>query len=302
MVSSERIDADRLICADDKQTITSCLTNQEVFVSSSTYVVGCRKHLGASSLEIVANRMAERKTTAGRSRPRANLAEGIATILRERVASGDLQPGDKLPTENELARTHGVSRTVVREAIAALRADGLVTARQGSGAYVSDAGSVLQRPSLLNFDPKKLSSIIEVLELRAAVETEAAALAAERSSPAELAKIKECHEAMARAVTSGEQAESQDFVLHLAIAESTHNRHFVEFFRFLGSRTIPRAQAAVRGDTPGEAESYLKGILGEHSDIVDAISARNSEAARSAMRAHLKRSQDRYERLARLTS
>lgn len=231
-------------------------------------------------------------------RTRPNLAERIASELRERIATGGLQPGDRLQTEHELAQAHGVSRAVVREAIAALRSDGLVVVRQGSGAFVSDGPSARQRHSLLSFDTEKLSAIIEVLELRAAVESEAAALAAERRSPAELAKIMERHAAVAEAVAAGEQAEAQDFAFHLAIAESTHNRHFVEFFRFLGASTIPRAQIGQGSDQSENSGAYLEGLHAEHSEILDAIAARDPMRAHTAMRAHLQRSQERYQALA----
>jgi GntR family transcriptional repressor for pyruvate dehydrogenase complex len=233
-----------------------------------------------------------------RKRPRTRLAVGVAASLRELLATGQLSPGDRLPTENQLARAHGVSRAVVREAIAALRSDGLVTARQGSGAFVAEPSEKSERLSLLNFEPDRISSVIEVLEIRAALECEAAAIAAERSTPAEFAKIREAQDAFVEAVAAGEQAEAQDFALHLAIAQSTHNRHFVEFFRFLGGRTIPRAQVSGQPDASGRMSAYLERIRDEHDEIVEAIAARDPLRARSAMRAHLKGSQERYQRLA----
>ena len=233
-----------------------------------------------------------------RMRPKTSLSVGVAASLRELLSTGQLSPGDRLPTENQLARAHGVSRAVVREAIAALRSDGLVTARQGSGAFVAEPPEKPERLSLLNFEPDRISSVIEVLEIRAALECEAAAIAAERSTPAELAKIKEAQDAFVDAVAAGEQAESQDFALHLAIAESTHNRHFVEFFRFLGGRTIPRAQASGQPDASDWMSAYLERIRDEHAEIVEAIAARDPLRARFAMQAHLKGSQERYQRLA----
>ena len=108
----------------------------------------------------------------------------IAGEIRERR----LAPGARLPTEQELMAAMGVSRTVVREAVAALRAEGLVTTRQGSGAFVAaDASRVPFR-----IDPDGLSSIgdvLEVMELRLAIEVEAAALAAERITPERLSPI-----------------------------------------------------------------------------------------------------------------
>ena len=111
----------------------------------------------------------------------------MARIAGE-IRSGRLAPGARLPTELELMAAMGVSRTVVREAVAALRAEGLVTTRQGSGAFVAaDASRVPFR-----IDPDGLSSIadvLEVMELRLAIEVEAAALAAERITPERLAPI-----------------------------------------------------------------------------------------------------------------
>lgn len=246
--------------------------------------------------------MDETRGLLGKKGARRSLAERIASDLRRKLRSDKLRPGDKLPTEHALAATHGVSRTVVREAIAELRAEGLVVARQGSGAFVADQPRLSRRLSMLSVEPEKLSAIIEILELRAAVESEAAALAAERCSPAELANIKECHRAVATALATGQAAEEQDFRLHLMIAESTHNRHFIEFFRFLGARTIPRAQTCAGGAAVGATRSYLKRIHQEHASIVKAIAARQPDAAREAMRAHLKGSQERYARLVEIDS
>lgn len=230
------------------------------------------------------------------NRLRAKLNERVADEIRRMLARGELQPGDRLPTEQALCAAHGVSRTVVREAIAALSADGLVVARQGSGIFVAKKPDQPFGLSLLTPTASEaISSIIETLEFRAALESEAAALASERWSPAELAKIQECFEAISGAVGGGEQAEDQDFAFHLAIAEATHNRHFVEFFRFLGQRTIPR------GLFQGSAISaaYLREMQDEHHRIMDAITRRDANQARVSMRTHLKGSQARYQRIMR---
>lgn len=204
-----------------------------------------------------------------------------------------------MPTEQALGDTYGVSRTVIREAIAILRADGLVAARQGSGLFVREPPAEPFSLSLLKFAPDRISSIIETLELRAAVESEAAALAAERRSPAELEKIREQFEAISVAVAAGQLAEEQDFSLHLTIAEASHNQHFVEFFRFLGQRTIPRSQLFDEARRDEHATAYLERIQAEHARIVDAIAAGDSEKAHAAMRKHLKGSQSRYQGLMR---
>lgn len=230
-------------------------------------------------------------------RPRRNLTQMVVADLRERIRSGRLKPGDKLPTEQALIRELGVSRTVVREAIAGLRADGLVEPRQGIGVFVREPVRPAPGLSLLSEDAGKISSVIEALELRAAVEIEAAGLAAERRSPAQEAKIRECFEEIAAAMARGEAAEDADFAFHLAIADATNNRHFGEFFEFLGRRTIPRSQLG--GPSPVRTPAYVRQIQDEHEQIMKAICRGDAEAAREAMRVHLKGSLERYQRLRR---
>ena len=224
------------------------------------------------------------------TRSQENLAPQIAAKLRDHLNSGKLMPGDRLPTEQELVRMHGVSRAVVREAIAELRSAGLVIAKRGSGVFVADVKSVEPGMPIPTFDPDKLSSAIEMLEFRIAVECEAAALSAERVTPGELAKIKEHHAAFFTAFTEHGRPETVDFDLHLAIAESTHNRYFVDVFRYLGSRTIPSILAL-------SANEAAKQIRDEHHQVVEAIGARNPAKARQAMRLHLLASQSRYARI-----
>ena len=114
------------------------------------------------------------------------LTERLGENLRQAIAAGQFPPGTKLPSEAQLVEAHGVSRTVVREAIAALRADKLVEARRGAGVFVLT--TPVANDSLLSLhavDPARVSSMIELLELRTAVEVEAAGLAALRRSPAQ---------------------------------------------------------------------------------------------------------------------
>src|SRR5258707_7999202 len=116
------------------------------------------------------------------------LSRGLFEQLAEQIKSGRLSPGERLPTEQELTRAARVSRTVVREAVAALRAEGLVITRQGVGAFVSAAPQ--QAP--LRIDPERMQSlddILSVMELRPRVEIESAGLAAERASKADVRAI-----------------------------------------------------------------------------------------------------------------
>ena len=121
--------------------------------------------------------MTDNATLAAR---RPKLADRVADEIGGAIRSGRLKPGAKLPTEQQLTASRGVSRTVIREAVGRLVADGLVTARQGAGVYVNEAQPTLG--SLLADITSKVSVVLNVLEVRMAVEIEAAALAAQRRS------------------------------------------------------------------------------------------------------------------------
>lgn len=191
----------------------------------------------------------------------------------------------------------GVSRTVVREAVAALKADGLVVTRQGSGAFVAtDSGRVPFR-----IDPDGLSTleaVIEVMELRLAVEVEAAARAAERASATALRVIERAFTAFEKAVTSGRDAIAEDVALHLAIADATGNPRFKQFLSFLGHHVIPRQSVRGAIADPAQKAAYLALLIGEHAAIVAAIRRHAPSDAARTMRSHLQNSLERYRSLA----
>ena len=193
--------------------------------------------------------------------------------------------------------TLGVSRTVIREAVAALRADGLVTTRQGAGAFVAADSSRIP----FRIDPEGLSSIgdvLEVMELRLAIEVEAAALAAERIAPKTLAPLRRALRAIEAAIGTGGVAVNEDFAFHCAIAEASGNPRFAQLLEFLGRHVIPRQSVRQSVVTAAEQRRYLARIQKEHGRIYARIRAGNAAQARAAMRAHLTRSLNRYRRLA----
>jgi GntR family transcriptional repressor for pyruvate dehydrogenase complex len=206
------------------------------------------------------------------SAPRS-LASELVARLTDDITSGKIPPGSRLPTEQELIAATGVSRTVVREAVAALRADGLVFTRQGVGAFVPENA---RRP------------------LR--IEIEAAGLAAERASASQLRKIVECLEAVDAALKRGADAIAQDFALHCSIADATGNPQFRRFLEHLGRFIIPRQ--TIRGGPGMPKRAYIETVQREHREIVQAIRGGGVLQARAAMRRHLVNSRKRYQRLA----
>ena len=229
-------------------------------------------------------------------RSKRNLAVGLADELRALIQGGQMSPGQRLPTEQEMVRRFNVSRTVVREAVAALRADGLVEPRQGSGVFVLEPPEPRFGVAPLMNDQAQLSDIIETLELRAAVEVEAAGLTATRSSPAQRARLQESSDHLGRLIDNGEDSVDADFEFHLRIAEGTNNPRFAAFLRHIGRAAIPRLKAPSQLE---QKRDYLRHIQQEHRAILEAIEEGSANNAREAMRRHLKGSQNRYERMKR---
>lgn len=229
--------------------------------------------------------------------PVRNLTEELTLTLAEQIRSGALAPHEKLPTEQEMIQVFGVSRTVVREAVAALRAEGLVESRQGAGVFVVYD----KRRQPFRIDQKTAESVtgaLQLLELRMGIEVEAAGLAAERRTDEAMNGIFAAAEAFDRAIDRGEEAVAADFDFHLAIARATGNPYFVSFLEYLGHHIIPRQSVRLEGFTPVETKTYLKKVAREHHAIVTAIAARDAKAARRAAGKHLSSSRDRYARFA----
>jgi GntR family transcriptional repressor for pyruvate dehydrogenase complex len=227
------------------------------------------------------------------SAPRS-LASELVARLTDDITSGKIPPGSRLPTEQALIAATGVSRTVVREAVAALRADGLVITRQGVGAFVPENA---RRPLRIEVDPlSPLRAVLDVMELRTGIEIEAAGLAAERASAAQIRKIVECLEAVDAALKRGADAVTQDFALHCSIADATGNPQFRRFLEHLGRFIIPRQ--TIRGGPGMPKRAYIETFQREHREIVQAIRGGGVLQARAAMRRHLVNSRKRYQRLA----
>jgi GntR family transcriptional repressor for pyruvate dehydrogenase complex len=225
-----------------------------------------------------------------------SLTHQLAAQLTSDIVEGRLARGSRLPTEQEMVAANGVSRTVVREAVAALRADGLVVVRQGVGAFVA---ADVRRPFRIEMDGlRSLRQALDVMELRMGIEIEAAGLAAERATAAQIRKIAHAYAAVDVAIDRGETAIDEDFTFHVSIAEATGNPQFPRFLQYLGRSIIPRKTVHVDSPNMPNNRTYLRTYQVEHRDILGAIRARTPTPARAAMRRHLANSRMRYKKLA----
>lgn len=221
------------------------------------------------------------------------LSEHVAASLRSQILSGEILSGAKLPTESQLTDAFGVSRTVVREAVASLAADGLVEPRQGAGIFVC------QRPamafaSITQDLGLKISHALNVIEVHMGLEIESAGLAAGRRNAAQEAMIQEAFFEFDRLLSIGEATGRSDFMFHRSIAAATNNPFYVEVLDALGVRAIPCDITSPWGTDSVLTREYQATLQREHLAILKAISAGDADAARMAMRAHLMESQRRY--------
>ncbi len=228
------------------------------------------------------------------TRPRqlvsGRLSDQLALLVGDQIDVGTLRPGDRLPTEQQLAAAHGVSRTVVREAMHQLKSRQLVVARQGSGVFV--APKPTNQP--LAFDPKVLDSVqdvVHVVEVRRVLEGEMAALAAERASRAQVAAMRRALKAIDAAAAAGQDGVAEDLAFHRAIGEATGNPQFRLLIGFLEQYLLD----AIRISRGNEARrlDFMEAVRLEHLDIVDAIAVGDPARARRAACAHLLRGEQR---------
>ena len=223
---------------------------------------------------------------------RETLTDQLVRELSGRILSGRYRPGERLPTEQEINDEFNVSRTVVREAIAHLRANGLVDTKRGVGAFVNEVRQAIafhiEEASL-----DLIKEVLSVLELRIGIEEEAASLAAVRRSDAHLLEFDQAMDRMISAVTKGESAVESDIEFHHIIARATGNGHFVNMFKYLGELIIPRTRLQTFQLSPEGKAAYHSRLIDEHQAIALAIRQRDSDCARAALRTHLSGSRNR---------
>jgi GntR family transcriptional repressor for pyruvate dehydrogenase complex len=216
-------------------------------------------------------------------RPGVHLSEQVAESLSSGIRAGTPAPGEKLPTEAVLATQFAVSRTVVREAVSRLKSLGLVESRQGSGVFVKAAGV-----APLNFDCNSAVSrqaVIQMVEVRRALEAEVAALAAQRRTPADIKRIRQAIGALHTAVQAGGDGADEDVNYHRAIADAAQNPFLISTLDYLrqflrGATRVTRANEARRTD-------FALQVQHEHEAIASAIEAGNPVLARRAASRHM---------------
>ncbi len=213
-----------------------------------------------------------------------SLAQRVVTGVKDKIFAGDLPPGHKLPSETELVEEFGVSRTVVREAVTRLRAEGLVETFQGRGSFVL----AVPEPTSFTVESAAIRShhdVLDMIDFRLGIECEAAALAASRVDAAGARTVRSALTAFTEAAP--EDAVEADFRFHRAVAAASGNRFYLDLLDSLGPMMImlPRTRL---GDTHSITDAaHAERVLREHDAIATAVVDGDPELARAAMRLHL---------------
>ena len=216
------------------------------------------------------------------SRP-SRLADQLYGQILDRIVSGAVTEGEKLPSESQLCELYGVSRPVVREALSRLQADRVIVSRHGSGSFVQRRPA--QAFSLLA-PIGDVADLMRCMEFRIGLEGEAAYLAATRRSDADLSRMEQALDALEKVIATGEVGSVADRNFHLAIAAAAQNRLFVQTMEVLADHTLQGIELA-RKLSLRQSARRLQLVQQEHRRILDAIKAEEPNEAREAMRVHI---------------
>ncbi len=226
-----------------------------------------------------------------------SLGNYVYEELLKKICASDFSAGSRLPSESALAKSFGVSRPVVREALAQLREEGVIESRRGAGSFL------VRTPQASLRDVTRIenwSDILHCYEYRAMLESRIALLAAQRATAEDIRRIRRCYERQKEEFFNGISAEGtdgeetsmdRDFEFHKSVAEATHNSFFVRSLEQLNLEMRRSMYLIIKLFESHKHRHYMI-ISEEHGRIVDAIESRNAELAEAAMKLHILNARD----------
>jgi len=205
--------------------------------------------------------------------------------IERMIKENNLKPGDRLPSESELANYFSVSKSVVREAMRVLKTSGLIQSKPGIGAIICNPPSSIIITPLLSMLLLNDLNFMDVFALRRGLEVEAASLAAQSATAEDLANLKKSNEALLTAVQKGAIGVDEDFEFHKILFLSTSNAIFIKLFNSISSvlKEGIKQSKLKSVEIPGRS---MEGVE-EHAAIIQAIELKDSRKARQSMRKHL---------------
>ena len=218
---------------------------------------------------------------------RVSISEQISQQIKEQIISGELKPGDKLPSEHELCQMYQVSRTSVRQALANLTSLDLIETRFGEGSRVKEIGSGTVMTPLLSHTFLSEKSMVELIEMRQVMEPNVARLACEKASEEDVAGLQELYEQMVAHQDDLQQFARLDCDFHNEIARISQNSYLLKIYEIIADVLLHAFSDIVskRGNEAG---------LKYHKQIVEAFTARDAVRARDAMSEHMDDLQKAY--------
>lgn len=216
------------------------------------------------------------------------LFEEIILAIDKYVQEENIQSGEKLPSESELASIFNVSKTTVREAMSVLHANGIIESRPGMGIFLkkNNGGGIVEKvvANLLKKD-----ELLEILEFRRGLEVEAVSLAAIRATEEDLNAIQQAHQNLVQANQEGSVGVEEDFSFHYSIILASHNSIYKDVFNIVSDKfedgiRVSKMQSI---NVPGR---FVEGYK-EHETIIEALFLKDPELASAAMRHHLVRNE-----------
>lgn len=217
--------------------------------------------------------------------------EEIIEQIRILVTEGHLQPGDRLPSERDLAGQLNVSRASVREALSALEMMGLLEIRSGEGTFIKRINIDSVVTPLTWVLSMEKDTVLELLEVRKMIEGQAVALATRRAKPEDLRELEDALQAMYVDLQTGQLGEDADHRFHYAIAKASQNKILLRLMNAI-SDTMHQTLKASRIRLY-EGQDAPERLFREHSLVFDAILKQDSERARRVMLDHLDGVEDR---------
>ena len=218
-----------------------------------------------------------------------NMPARIYSDILNRIIEGEYKEGERLPTEHMLAERFATSRPTVREALAQLRADGIIATRHGSGT------TVMRRPDpdVRRFAPlETLSDIRRCYEYRVVVESGAASLAAQKAEDEDIAAIRREWDNLQTIIETSGIGAKDDFAFHMAVARASKNQFFITALSGIQEQMVFSMNLS-RNLSLVKSIERQRLVQQEHLEVLEAIQARDAERASAAMRAHLERAVNR---------
>ncbi len=215
-----------------------------------------------------------------------NLYEEITNHIVRFVDEHGLQPGDKLPTENEMVKIFGVSKTAIREALSVLAAKGIIEKKAGVGSILIERNSLDLLEKATHQLKMQKQTLQEVLEFRRGIEVEAAAFAAQRATEEQLQAIENAHRELIEINNNGGVGIEEDYRFHYLIILATGNSFYETMFDVIAPHYFEAIKIS-KIQSHRLSNHYLQEAHTEHQAILNALKSNDEETARIAMRNHL---------------